>query len=81
MCGIVGWVDWERDLSGELETLNAMVQTLAARGPDASGIYMNGHVALGHRRLSVVDLEGGKQPMQRDRGRLSLCNYIQWRVV
>lgn len=73
MCGIVGWVDWERDLSGEREILNAMVQTLTARGPDASGTYMNGHVALGHRRLSVVDLEGGKQPMQRERGG---CHYV-----
>jgi asparagine synthase (glutamine-hydrolysing) len=68
MCGIVGWIDWERELAGESETLAAMVKTLEARGPDAAGTYMNGHVALGHRRLSVIDLEGGKQPMLRERG-------------
>lgn len=68
MCGIVGWLDWERDLSERGKTLDAMVKTLEARGPDAKGTYIDGHVALGHRRLSVVDLEGGKQPMLRERG-------------
>ncbi|VBB08352.1 asparagine synthase [Lucifera butyrica] len=68
MCGITGWIDWEKDLTREQETLVAMTETLAARGPDAFGMYINNHAALGHRRLSVVDLEGGKQPMIRQRG-------------
>lgn len=68
MCGITGWIDWEADLSVQAKTLDAMVATLAQRGPDASGTYITEHAALGHRRLSVVDLEGGRQPMIRYRG-------------
>lgn len=68
MCGITGWIDWEADLSDQAKTLDAMVATLADRGPDASGTYITTHAALGHRRLSVVDLEGGRQPMIRHRG-------------
>ena len=68
MCGITGWVDWEQDLGGKGHILLAMMETLAARGPDASGMYISTHVAFGHRRLSVVDLEGGKQPMIREQG-------------
>lgn len=68
MCGITGWIDWEKDLEQERHILEAMVETMAARGPDASGMYITPHVALGHRRLSVVDLENGAQPMIRKRG-------------
>lgn len=70
MCGITGWIDWRRDLSGQGEILAAMMQTLAARGPDGQGVYIRQHAALGHRRLSVVDPAGGAQPMVRYRGAL-----------
>jgi asparagine synthase (glutamine-hydrolysing) len=63
MCGITGWVDYERDLTMEQETLEAMTKTMACRGPDASGIWIAPHAALGHRRLAVIDIEGGRQPM------------------
>jgi asparagine synthase (glutamine-hydrolysing) len=68
VCGITGWIDWDKDLTREQGILEVMVNTLALRGPDASGIYYSRHAALGHRRLSVVDLEGGKQPMLRRHG-------------
>lgn len=68
MCGITGWVDLEHDISGEREIIERMTATLAKRGPDAEGVYLSRHAAIGHRRLSVVDLEGGKQPMLRRRG-------------
>lgn len=68
MCGIVGWIDWERDLTGETDTLGAMTKTLAARGPDASGQWIAGHAAFGHQRLIVVDPAGGAQPMERSVG-------------
>ena len=71
MCGIVGWVDWAHDISGESKILARMVDTLALRGPDAEGTYFSTHVAIGHRRLSVVDLTGGKQPMIRRQGEKS----------
>ncbi|ACA58708.1 asparagine synthase (glutamine-hydrolyzing) [Candidatus Desulforudis audaxviator] len=65
MCGIAGWIDWERDLRRECPVITEMTGTLAARGPDASGFWLSEHAALGHRRLIVVDPEGGGQPMVR----------------
>lgn len=63
MCGISGWVDWETDLRTRERTVRAMAETLACRGPDADGVWLSRHAALGHRRLSVIDLEGGGQPL------------------
>jgi asparagine synthase (glutamine-hydrolysing) len=66
MCGITGWVDYARDLRGQEPVLAQMVATMACRGPDAEGIWIAPQVALGHRRLSVIDIEGGRQPMSVD---------------
>ncbi|MGY4652764.1 asparagine synthase (glutamine-hydrolyzing) [Mycobacterium sp. URHB0021] len=63
MCGITGWVDFARDLARERDVIDAMTLTMACRGPDASGVWVKGHAALGHRRLAVIDLPGGAQPM------------------
>jgi asparagine synthase (glutamine-hydrolysing) len=63
MCGIAGWVDYERDLTQEREVAQRMTTTMANRGPDAEGLWLSPHAALGHRRLSIIDLEGGRQPM------------------
>lgn len=67
MCGIAGWLDWNRDLSSSQTIMAGMIDTLMARGPDARGQWIGDHIALGHSRLAVVDLEGGKQPMLRSR--------------
>ncbi|MGH8031993.1 MAG: asparagine synthase (glutamine-hydrolyzing) [Luteimonas sp.] len=64
MCGITGWVDFNSDLTQETQTLEAMVETMKRRGPDGSGTWTDAHVALGHRRLAVIDLAGGAQPME-----------------
>ncbi len=63
MCGITGWVDFERDLTQERAVIQAMTDTMALRGPDGEGVWLDRHAAIGHRRLSVIDLEGGRQPM------------------
>ncbi len=63
MCGIAGWISYDQDLTAERATLEAMTQTMACRGPDASGIWLDTHAAFGHRRLAVIDIEGGRQPM------------------
>ncbi|XVS68065.1 asparagine synthase (glutamine-hydrolyzing) [Actinosynnema sp. CA-299493] len=63
MCGIAGWVDFDRDLRAETEVAGRMTDTMACRGPDAEGLWTDRHVALGHRRLAVIDIEGGTQPM------------------
>jgi asparagine synthase (glutamine-hydrolysing) len=66
MCGITGWVGFGRDLTTESVTVDAMTETMACRGPDARGTWLDTHAALGHRRLSVIDIEGGAQPMTLD---------------
>src|ERR1700743_2375980 len=63
MCGITGWVAYDRDLTSEQVTLDAMTETMACRGPDARGTWTDRHAALGHRRLAVIDIDGGAQPM------------------
>jgi asparagine synthase (glutamine-hydrolysing) len=63
MCGITGWVSFDRDLSREQIAIDAMTATMACRGPDSAGIWSDRHAALGHRRLAVIDLSGGAQPM------------------
>jgi asparagine synthase (glutamine-hydrolysing) len=68
MCGITGWVDYVGDLGRQGPVLAEMVATMACRGPDAQGMWTAPHVALGHRRLSVIDIEGGRQPMSVDVG-------------
>ncbi|MFD5767460.1 asparagine synthase (glutamine-hydrolyzing) [Streptomyces sp. NPDC127049] len=67
MCGIAGWIDFGRDLTQERAVVDAMTQTMACRGPDAEGVWIDRHAAIGHRRLSVIDLEGGRQPMTAER--------------
>jgi asparagine synthase (glutamine-hydrolysing) len=66
MCGITGWVDFGRDLRGQGEraAIEAMTATMICRGPDAGGTWCSARAAIGHRRLSVIDLAGGAQPMR-----------------
>lgn len=63
MCGITGWISFDRDLGQQRPAVDAMTATMACRGPDAEGTWIDGPAALGHRRLAVIDLEGGAQPM------------------
>lgn len=66
MCGICGWVDFERDLRQEQAVAQAMTDTMACRGPDDEGLWLAPHAAIGHRRLAIIDIEGGRQPMIAD---------------
>ena len=63
MCGFVGFVDFNKDVSNKINILEKMNETLSKRGPDEEGYYIKKHIALGHKRLIVIDPEGGKQPM------------------
>ncbi|MGW7442163.1 asparagine synthase (glutamine-hydrolyzing) [Kitasatospora sp. NPDC054795] len=77
MCGITGWVAFERDLTAERGVLDAMTATQVRRGPDAGGVHLEPHAALGHRRLAVIDIEGGVQPMtaEHDGRTLAVLTY------
>ena len=65
MCGIVGFVNLKQELNKEKYryVLSNMTNKISRRGPDEDGFYLKEHVYLGHKRLIVVDSEGGKQPM------------------
>ncbi len=75
MCGIGGFVDYERDARRGGPILHGMKRTLTPRGPDAEGTYFDEDTALIHRRLIVIDPEGGKQPMcSPDRNTILIYN-------
>lgn len=60
MCGIAGFIGKEKNMK---KTLKKMTDRIKHRGPDAEGFFIRGNVALGQRRLSIIDIEGGLQPM------------------
>ena len=63
MCGLVGYVNYKKDISKEKDIIIGMNKTITQRGPDELGYYSGTNIMLGHRRLIVRDPEGGKQPM------------------
>ncbi|MYW69991.1 asparagine synthase (glutamine-hydrolyzing) [Streptomyces sp. SID8379] len=88
MCGITGWVSFDRDLRASCDALDAMTQTMECRGPDDRGTWIDGPAALGHRRLAIIDLPGGRQPMtvETPRGTVAMVysgetyNYTELRA-
>ena len=90
MCGIAGIFGLNRALSGDeaasRRVLERMVAALRHRGPDDGGVYLDGRVGLGHRRLSIVDLSvGGHQPLANADGSIwisfngEIFNYVELR--
>ena len=84
MCGICGVFDF-RGRPVDAGLLDRMSGVLRHRGPDGSGRFLQGEVALGHRRLSIIDLEGGAQPIGNEDGSLQIVfngeiyNFIELR--
>ncbi len=64
MCGIVGYLEHKEKTDRAI--LYKMMSKILHRGPDGFGTYFDDHIALGHRRLSIIDLEQGKQPMYNE---------------
>ena len=67
MCGIAGFVNKRKDKD---KIIKDMCDKIKHRGPDGEGYYVDDYVALGQRRLSIIDIEGGKQPMYSNDGNL-----------
>ncbi|MDR2655828.1 MAG: asparagine synthase (glutamine-hydrolyzing) [Oscillospiraceae bacterium] len=65
MCGIAGWIDFTGKIKKSGESLKKMSAALERRGPDEHGEYYHPRACLLHRRLTVIDAQGGKQPMSR----------------
>ncbi|MES4992564.1 asparagine synthase (glutamine-hydrolyzing) [Phyllobacterium sp. 22229] len=79
MCGLTGWLCYRQDLEHHRDVLERMTATMALRGPDETGLWIDGPIALGHRRLSVIDLTNGQQPfIARDRSGspLAVITYV-----
>lgn len=83
MCGIAGFIHFEQSRQASSETLKKMTDCIAYRGPDGEGAYLEQQLALGHRRLSIIDLSTGDQPMFSEDGKLAVVfngeiyNYIE----
>ena len=60
MCGIVGFYNNDNDKD---VVIKKMADRIKHRGPDGDGFYCDNNIALGHRRLSIIDIDGGSQPM------------------
>lgn len=63
MCGICGQLNYARSEPADRRLVETMTRTIVHRGPDDEGYFMDGAVGLGFRRLSIIDLSGGHQPM------------------
>ena len=68
MCGIVGLHYYDRDRRVPFGVVKAMADSIRHRGPDDEGFYVEGNIGLGHRRLSIIDLSTGKQPIGNEDG-------------
>lgn len=75
MCGLTGFIDMRGERKPERQLLARMTDKLVHRGPDSAGYFVEDHVGLGFRRLSIIDLEGGDQPLFNEDGSIVLmCN-------
>lgn len=83
MCGIAGILRLNSNKSSQKKSIKKMISTLSHRGPDGWGLYLSQDIALGHTRLSIIDLSGGNQPMTSDRHVLvyngEIYNYMELR--
>ena len=87
MCGLVGFIDTRGERKPDHELLRRMTDLLVHRGPDSAGYFIEDHLALGFRRLSIIDLEGGNQPLFNEDGSIVLLcngeifNYLELRKM
>jgi asparagine synthase (glutamine-hydrolysing) len=85
MCGIAGFLHFDNERTADKNLLERITNVLIHRGPDGSGYYCNHAIALGHRRLSIIDLATGHQPMFNHDKSLAIVfngeiyNYIELR--
>ena len=68
MCGIIAIVHLHREEAVDASLLGSMCNAIHHRGPDDAGIHVDGPVGLGFRRLSIIDIAGGHQPLSNETG-------------
>jgi asparagine synthase (glutamine-hydrolysing) len=85
MCGITGICEYKRQIEVHPELIHKMNQTIVHRGPDDEGIYTAPGIGFGFRRLSIIDLQGGHQPISNEDGTIwvmlngEIYNYVELR--
>jgi len=85
MCGVAGIFNISSRDKIEESKIQSMVNQLHHRGPDGTGIYLDDHIGLGHARLSIIDLEGGQQPIHNEDSSVwvvfngEIFNYVELR--
>jgi asparagine synthase (glutamine-hydrolysing) len=85
MCGIAGYINFDKNKPADFSVVKRMTDCLIHRGPDAEGFYVKNNIALGHRRLSIIDLNTGNQPMFNEDKSIvivfngEIYNYIELR--
>jgi hypothetical protein len=77
MCGLAGIFNFRTQEPVSARLIKVMTDTLVHRGPDDEGFYISDPVGLGHRRLSIIDLEGGHQPLANEDE--TVMAGFQWR--
>jgi len=86
MCGICGKLYFDSQRPVDRNDLSRMMEVIHHRGPDDAGIYLSGAIGLGHKRLSIIDLSTGKQPISNENGTVwivfngEIYNYQELRV-
>ena len=86
MCGLTGYLNLSGDPASQ-KLVRRMTDAISHRGPDGEGYWVEGQMALGHRRLAIIDLsDGGRQPMETPDGRFvmvyngEMYNYLELRA-
>lgn len=85
MCGITGFLHFDAERKAEYFRVKSMADTLIHRGPDGEGFYLKNNIALGHRRLAIIDLNTGNQPIYNHDKSIAIIlngeiyNYIEIR--
>ncbi|MFH0732511.1 MAG: asparagine synthase (glutamine-hydrolyzing) [Candidatus Omnitrophota bacterium] len=75
MCGVCGIYSYNKNEAVNSRVLEQMTRTLTHRGPDDEGFFCRGNVGLGMRRLSIIDIKGGHQPIyNEDKSVVTICN-------
>lgn len=83
MCGICGIYNFNKDAKVSKDILTAMNDSINHRGPDEDGYYVDGFIGLGHKRLSIIDLSSGQQPISNEDGTIwisyngEIYNYLE----
>ncbi len=85
MCGIAGFLHFDTKRKASTDSIRDMTNVISHRGPDGEGCYVHENLALGHRRLSIIDLSTGHQPMYSEDNKIVLVfngeiyNYVEVR--